>query len=252
MRVYSYSVISQHNWAHAKSFLPSNNRFFIIFRIILLYLYLCIQSIMITALLIGIVLGLTLSVSAGPIMLMIVKTSLERERKQAAFFASGVWLSDCIYATLTYIGVNWISQMVYNPLYRDKVSFIGAMVLLIFGIGIIFRKAQYKRKFKRLRKRDLFKLFFKGFVLNSFNPFTIIFWLGISGGVVAHQITSGLDAGILYLGLIGTVILADIVKIVLADKLSKLLKAHVISRIRMAAGVIMLLCGVFLLYKTFF
>ncbi len=207
---------------------------------------------MLGALLIGIGLGLSLSIAAGPVFVMIVNTSLDKGKKQAAFFAAGVWISDAIYAYLTYLGVNWISDLVYSPAYRNKLSFIGALILLVFGIGLIISKETRSKDVKSLRKRDMLKLLMQGYAINTFNPFTIIFWLGISGGIVAHEVSSNLNAGFLYFGLLGTVILMDVLKIILANRVSDLLKSHIIAKIRKVTGIVLLLCSAFLLYESFF
>lgn len=206
---------------------------------------------MIGALLAGIGLGLSLSVAAGPVFILLVDTSLEKGKKLAVALGAGVWLSDAIFAFLTYIGVNWVSQLAYSPQYKDKISFIGALILFIFGVGIIMDSGS-KDKVQGLRKRDVLKLFAKGFLLNTFNPFTIVFWLGISGGIVVHQISTGTNAFFMYGGLLGTVILTDVLKIVLAEKVALLLKSHIIDRIRKIAGIILILCSFALLYNSFF
>lgn len=207
---------------------------------------------MLGAIFIGIGLGLSLSVAAGPVFMMIVDTSLEKGKMHATAFAAGVWTSDSLYALLTYLGVNWVTKIAYNPQYADKISFIGALILMIFGIGILMDNGSDGKKTKLRRKRDAFKLYAKGFLINTFNPFTVVFWLGISGGIVVHQFSSAVNAFLLYAGLLGTVILIDVLKIFLADKVSELLKTHVIARIRKVTGVALLLASFLLLYRTFF
>jgi threonine/homoserine/homoserine lactone efflux protein len=90
----------------------------------------------------------------------------------------------------------------------------------------------------------------KGFLLNTINPFTFFFWIGISGLVFSNDSPSESDALYFYGGLIGTLVVTDTVKVALAKLIRRWLKPHNILWLRRISGIAFIVFGVGLLIRV--
>ncbi len=100
-------------------------------------------------------------------------------------------------------------------------------------------------------KNNYLKLFFKGFFLNFINVGVLAFWLG-TVLVIGPTLKMNQSAIFWYFG---TVLLSyfmtDLGKIFLAKQLKNKMTPQVIFRIKKIMGIILIVCGVFLMLKGF-
>jgi threonine/homoserine/homoserine lactone efflux protein len=86
--------------------------------------------------------------------------------------------------------------------------------------------------------------------LNTINPFTFFFWIGISGLVFTNKSPGNSDAMYFYGGLIGTLVVTDTVKVALAKLIRRWLKPHYILWLRRIAGIAFIIFGVVLVVRV--
>jgi threonine/homoserine/homoserine lactone efflux protein len=100
-------------------------------------------------------------------------------------------------------------------------------------------------------QNNYLKLFFKGFFLNFINVGVLAFWLG-TVLVIGPTLKMNQTAIFWYFG---TILLAyfltDLGKIFLAKQLKNKMTPAVIFRVKKIMGIILVICGVFLMLKGF-
>jgi threonine/homoserine/homoserine lactone efflux protein len=203
------------------------------------------------ALLVGCVLGFFLVISVGPVIFTIIKQSLNNGVKGGLSFVAGVWLSDIILV----IASNMFTVLVTDVLkYKKAIGYAGSMFLMGMGAFYLFLKKVTLRtetgQETRFRKRDAAKIFISGFLINTLNPVLLLTWfLYALAFSVKYDIQQRV---VIFVTCILINIGADILKVVLAEKIRPRLTIHNLSLINKIAGCILIIFGGFLLYQTIF
>jgi threonine/homoserine/homoserine lactone efflux protein len=135
----------------------------------------------------GLLLGLILSISLGPVIFAILKQSITNGRKAGYLFVAGVSTSD--------IGLLLIANIFTNIflLVLDHKAFIamaGAGFLLLLGLYTLFFKkikieSDENGEEKVFRKRDYLGIYISGFLMNTLNPSVFIFWFAWTAAIGA-------------------------------------------------------------------
>ncbi len=204
------------------------------------------------ALLVGCVLGFFLVISVGPVIFTIIKQSLNNGIKGGFSFVAGVWLSDIILV----IASNVFTVLVNDALkYKKAIGYAGSIFLIGMGAFYLFLKKVKLRtdaegKEVRFRKRDAAKIFLSGFLINTLNPVLLLTWFLYA---LAFSVKYDIQQRVV---IFATCILinigADILKVLLAEKIRTKLTIHNISLINKVAGTILIVFGGFLLYQTIY
>jgi threonine/homoserine/homoserine lactone efflux protein len=204
------------------------------------------------AFLVGCVLGFFLIISVGPVIFTIIKQSLNNGIKGGLSFVAGVWLSDIMLVVVS----NMFSEMVNNLLeYKKLIGYAGSFFLIGMGAYYLFLKKVKLRTDAdgnevRFRKRDAAKIFISGFLINTLNPVLLLTWfLYALGFSVKYDINQRI---VIFSTCILINIGADILKVLLAEKIRTKLTIHNISLINKVAGSILIAFGGFLLYETIY
>lgn len=195
--------------------------------------------------------GFGLAFLVGPIVFALIQTSLEYGYKFGLLVGLGIWLSDVCIILLVYNSLNWISSVITHPNFEMFVALIGGLILLAVGLAAFFSKK--KVSFERTRSLqingDAFLSLVKGVLINTVNPFTIIFWLGISTKILLADKTNAQDAFYFFAGIISVLVVTDSFKVLMADKLRSYMQPHILIRVRKISGVIFIGFGLFMLLK---
>jgi threonine/homoserine/homoserine lactone efflux protein len=205
---------------------------------------------MLYALLKGLTLGLLLSIAVGPILFTIIKQSINNGTKGGLAFVAGVSISDLSLA----IASNFFTEL-FNSLIEKKeiVGMIGSFFLIGVGIYFLFfkkiRKNEEGQQLLKFRKRDYAKLFVTGYLMNVLNPLIIAFWLTTSTAFADHSLRQRF---IIFSTALVLVLAADILKVVLANKIRKRLTLKNIQFISRLNGVVLIGFGIALLCGIFF
>ena len=199
----------------------------------------------------GFILGLTLSILAGPILFTLVQTSLERGARAGIFVGLGVWLSDFIFITLTWLTLSQIQGLENDLLFKSVTGLIGGILLVGIGIGFIVKKSkEWNANSSRSSVKGYLGYWTLGFAINTFNPFTFFFWITVMSTIVLTNSWSLAEAIVFFGGIMGVVIITDILKVLLAKRLRKYLTPQHIMTIRKICGSALILFGVVLIIRT--
>lgn len=197
---------------------------------------------MIDALLKGITLGLLLAISVGPIVFTVIKQSLNNGTAGGLAFIAGISFSDIILVVLANLFTNLFDVL---EAHKKTLAVVASIFLILVGIYyLFFKKVKVNAEGSQalvFKTKDYLKIFTMGFIMNVFNPGIIIFWLTTSTTFVDDP----LDKRIVIFGsALFLALLADVIKVLLANKIRKRLTPKNIHRINQINGVILIGFGV--------
>ena len=82
----------------------------------------------------GFIIGLLVSSPMGPINLLTIQRTLNRGRWHGLASGLGAMLSDITYATITLLGLSFVSS--FLDVYESDLLLFGSIILILFGIGV--------------------------------------------------------------------------------------------------------------------
>ncbi|HNS17791.1 MAG TPA: LysE family transporter [Bacteroidales bacterium] len=202
----------------------------------------------------GVILGLLISVTAGPSFITILQTSLQRGFNMAFFIALGVLLSDAVLITICYLGA---SIIITTPSSRIYIGMIGGIILIAFGLWTFNRKPEIllrrSPKYKTPTKRPgPLTYIFKGFFLNFLNPFLLIFWFTAISWVASRAEEGKLliYTLVFFSGTLATTFSLDLLKSFIGNKISLYIRPRTQLWINRAVGIALIAFGIFLIVKV--
>lgn len=198
----------------------------------------------------GMAFGLFLALTLGPIFIALTRTSIEQGGREGMIVASGVWVSDFIIITLGYLFISSIRETVESATFKFWLEVSGGLVLILFGVGMLIKKTELNFSSQKITVKGFMSLWNRGFLVNTVNPFTFLFWLSvISTYVVGRKI--GQSEALVFLGTIMlTIMLSDSAKVWLAKLIRKRLKLRHVFLFNKIAGIGLCLFGIFLIIKV--
>lgn len=200
----------------------------------------------------GILMGLALAILVGPILFSLIQRSIEQGAKAGLWVALGIWVSDLLFISGIMLGVNHISKMVESPLFEPILGVLGGLVLIGIGVGMFISRptASIESTNGLEILSSEWKLCLEGFVINTVNPFSVIFWTSL---ITARSIETDLFSMGNYLffaSILGTIIFTDTLKVFLAKKISKHLQPRHILRMRKISGIALFCFGIAMMIRV--
>ena len=198
--------------------------------------------------------GFFMSFMIGPVFFMLIQTSILKGARAAISFNSGAIFGDLCFILIGYYGSRTLLERIKDD---PRLFFIGGLVLIIYGLITFLNKQDKKEAIKSTKivkvpvKCNYAKLFLKGFLLNFINIGVLAFWLGTIL-IIGPTLDMQQNKIFLYFGIILFIYFStDLIKIFLAKQLKNKLTPNIIYRIKKTMGVILIVCGFFLMLKGF-
>lgn len=202
----------------------------------------------------GVVLGLIVSITAGPAFITIVQTGIQRGFTMAFFTSIGVLLSDATLIAICYLGTSIIFSNPDNKLY---IGLVGGIILVAFGIWTFQRKPEIlmrrSSKYRTPRKKPgPPTYFFKGFFLNFLNPFILLFWLTAMSWVTARAEEGRLltYTVVFFSGALGTIFALDMLKSHIGQRISNYFSPRKLLWINRGVGIALIVFGIMLIIRV--
>lgn len=198
----------------------------------------------------GVVFGLILTMMLGPIFVALTQTGIEKGAKAGATVGLGVWSSDLLVILISYLFISKVDALVQDEVFKYWMGLIGGFILITFGIAIFLKKAEAIKEGGSFSAKNYFGFWMKGFLVNTVNPFTFIFWLGVISTKIIGVNMSGIHAFVFISAIMITIIVTDILKVLGAKAIRNRLETKHIQTISRVAGAALIIFGIGLLYQT--
>jgi len=147
----------------------------------------------------GIVMGLAVSVPLGPIGVLIVQRTLNKNRYSGFFSGMGASISDTLYAILAGFSVSYIIDFI-----RDHAlifHIIGGLVILLLGVHIFFKNPRQDMNKYRTKGNSYLQDMFSTFLITFPNPMVVFVFLAVfAGSGVVFQLDHPSQAFFMILG----------------------------------------------------
>ncbi len=205
----------------------------------------------------GIKIGLVLTVMVGPLFFTLVQTGIEEGFKAGAVVGAGIWISDFLFVLLVYGGMSIVAQYVEGREITLFMGIGGSALLASFGLGqILTARGRYFSEetgftpLPQKRSSSILSLWLKGFLINTVNPFTLFFWLGLMSAIAVKQDLTPQNAAAFFSGILVIIILGDLAKILLAKKIRILMRPVHFIWLRRISGFALIAFGAVLFVRA--
>ena len=198
----------------------------------------------------GLILGLGLAISLGPIFITLTQASIDRGIKGGLTVGAGIWLSDIIFITFFYNFINIIRDTIESPTFIFWMGLSGAIVLCGFGLFMIIKQPVLNYSQEKLTVKNYIGLFSRGFMINSINPFTFVYWMGVTSTYMIGQQISDSSMVVLLITILIVIILSDSIKVLLAHILKSKLTVDSANVIFNISGSILICFGLYMFIQV--
>ncbi|MEP7110901.1 MAG: LysE family transporter [Ferruginibacter sp.] len=206
---------------------------------------------MIDSLLKGFAISLLLVFSVGPIVFTIIKQSIINGRAGGYSFIAGVWLSDFLIVILSNAFSTLVTELLH---FKRAIGFTGSIFLIGMGAFYLFFKKIEMRSVDdaaiRVSAGTHARLIASGFLINTLNPAVFAFWLTMATTLAISNTIK--ERIIIFSTCIIINLAADVLKVVLAGKLSKKLTHKNIILINRISGSLLLIFGILLMLGVWY
>lgn len=200
---------------------------------------------MLEAIISGLLLGLALVFSVGPVIFTVIKLRINYGMVSAFYFIAGVWFSDILWVFTANFFSGFLGDLL---IYKKWIGLLGGTFLLGIGIYFLFfKKYHTKEELDKgivIKKSTHTGLLVTGFLINTLNPGVIGLWLAATTKSISFTLEQKIITFSICLGLN---IMADIFKIRLTGKLGKKLTSRNITIINKISGSMYLVFGIVLI-----
>ena len=199
--------------------------------------------------------GIVLAFTIGPVFFTVLETSISKGVKAAIFVDIGVVLSDVVFFIIAFFSTNSLLNSIKEN--TGSWYFLGGVLLVAYaGISLIKiiqekNNPENKQGAEIESSPNLVKMVVKGFLLNIINVVVLFYWVGI---ILYFGPQLDMDESKIYfffLLIIATYFSIDLGKIYLAQQLKKQLTDVVIKTIKIVVNSFIVICGMFLIFKSF-
>lgn len=134
----------------------------------------------------GLIIGLAVSVPLGPIGVLIIQRTVNKDRASGFFSGMGAATSDAIYSIIAGFSLTWIIDFVRQ--YELTFQTLGAIIILLLGVHIFFKNpVKDIRKYRR-KGSSYIQDYISTFIITFPNPLVIFIFLAVfaSTGIVMN------------------------------------------------------------------
>ena len=202
----------------------------------------------------GIPLGIFLSFMIGPVFFVLLETSAVKGFRAALVFDLGVVTADIVFISLAYFSSYRLIQSIKND---PAIYIFGGILMLTYGLVSYLKIKKASKNLDEnvileIRRNNYRSLFLKGFLLNFINVGVLLFWflVLITFGPKLELETSRML--IFFATVIGTYLLVDIGKIILAKQLKSKMTPVNILKIKKLISILLIVFGLTLMFQGWF
>lgn len=206
----------------------------------------------------GIIVGLTASITVGPVAVLCIQRALTKPRISAFVSGLGVVFADTLMAAISLFLYSLIFHKIEQ--YKPILGVIGGIIVIIFGVYMFKKNVINELRRNRDSKNSLWQDFISvvGLTLSNFiGAFTYIFAFFAmfnvgADGTIATDVNEFIKESLILLGFaIGSFTWWVFLTMTLSFFRSKIRPRHFVIINRIGGGIIILL-GIYTIISTFF
>lgn len=129
----------------------------------------------------GMIIGVVVSAPMGPVGILCVQRTLNKDRWCGFVTGLGAALSDIIYALMTGFGMSFIMETIESPTVAFWIKVVGSVLLFLFGLFTFKSNPIERVKPVSHNKGTLFHNFISGFLVTISNPLIIFLFIAMYG-----------------------------------------------------------------------
>jgi threonine/homoserine/homoserine lactone efflux protein len=198
----------------------------------------------------GIGIGLALAMLIGPILVALTQTGIQYGFRAGLVVGAGIWVSDILVITSCWSFLHSFKILTQNRDFQLILGIAGSLILFLSGLYTFFSHKKKEISNLTFQSASLSALFVKGFAVNTINPFTFIFWLGIMTSYLQTKGVTDTRISILLASIMGPIIVTDSLKVILAKSVRNLLDAHYQRLFIRISGLGLMMFGLVLLVRV--
>lgn len=193
----------------------------------------------------GLLLGLALVFSVGPVIFTIIKLRINYGLASAFYFIAGVWLSDIFWV----VTANAFSGLFESLItYKKPIGLTGGVFLISLGVYYLFFKKYHSKEELdngvKIGNATHARLFITGFLINTLNPGVIALWFAAA----TKSLSNTFDERVIIFSICLLLnMAADMFKINLAGRLRNKLTDKNITIINKISGLMFVIFGTLLI-----
>ena len=186
--------------------------------------------------------GLFLAILVGPLFITLVNAGMQKGIRAALFIALGIWVSDVVMVGAL-IKLSQTFSIKLSDYVTKGLGILSGLVFTVVGIGIWLKRNQLIDE-KLTSNRKHLSLFTYGFVINTINPFAIIFWIGLVTNYMLIRKISLLEALVFFGIIMFCIVVSDAAKVILSKKIKSYLSTRNIVLFKAICGLLMVISGI--------
>lgn len=128
----------------------------------------------------GLITGFLVTIPVGPMAVLIIQRTANRDFKSGFSTALGVATTDSMYASIAGLSVSFI--ITFLRTYQTYIQIIGAVVLLGLGLFIFFSNPMSSIQEYKKKGSSIFQCYITGFLFAISNPLVILSYIAIFAG----------------------------------------------------------------------
>ena len=202
----------------------------------------------------GIQLGVILAILIGPIFFALIQAGVEQGIRAGSMVGLGIWVSDLLFIFGAYFGVSYVTRLAEGPEFALYLGIAGSITLTAFGLGALLStpKAGANPQWTKttFRSSSYFSLWLKGFLINTINPFTFFFWIGVTSTRVFDGGLDSQEATLFFGAIFCTIVFTDLSKVILAKRIRRVLRPVHLLWLRRISGGALIVFAVVLLVRV--
>lgn len=197
----------------------------------------------------GFAIGLSLTIMVGPITLTIIDASLTDGWKAGIVTGFAMWLSDLVFIGAIYYGGQELVEVIAVSNISAWVSFAAASILIAIGLTLWFlRNTKIDLSKTTPSPGHLIGHGIRGFLVNTFSPFTMIFWPTlIAGKVFGGELEDG-DSKVFFISVMTAIILGDTLKALFANWIRQRISDTYMKYTRSAIAIMFVAGGIYMIF----
>jgi threonine/homoserine/homoserine lactone efflux protein len=191
----------------------------------------------------------------GPVFFVLLETSAVKGFRAAFVFDLGVVTADLVFITIAYFSSYRLIQSIKND---PAIYLFGGILMLTYGVISFLKTNKAKKELiendddEELVKNNYLGMYIKGFLLNFINVGVLLFWFLILITVGPKLQLETPRMMVFFGSVIGTYLVFDSGKIILAKQLKNKMTPVNILKIKKGISILIIVFGLILMLQGWF